>query len=263
MIAARQPLPVVEVDLGEGVRAAFTTRAGGVSTGAYAALNLGLHVADDVDDVLANRRLVERWAGGPVAFATQVHGADVALVEPWSGPTPESIGRFDALVSAHGAAIGVLVADCVPVLLADPEAGVVAAVHAGRRGLAGGVVQAALATMAAHGARPERVRAAIGPAICGACYEVPAALRAEVADVVPATWGTTSAGTPALDLPAGVAALLATAGVTRVERLATCTLTDEDYFSHRRAQRDGSVTGRFAGVIRTVSPRSGRVVRDR
>lgn len=256
-------LPVVEVDLGEGVRAAFTTRAGGVSTGPHAALNLGLDVSDEVADVLANRELVESWTGGPVVFATQVHGADVAVVEPSLGSTPTSIGRVDALVSARGVGIGVLVADCVPVLLADPEAGVVGAVHAGRRGLADGVVQATVATMVANGAQPARIRAAIGPAICGACYEVPAELRAEVAGVVPATWGTTAWGTPALDLPAGVAALLARAGVTHVQQLATCTLTDHRFFSHRRAQRDGSTTGRFAGVIRTVGRVPGVSARDR
>ena len=96
----------------------------------------------------------------------------------------------------------------------------------------------------------------IGPAICGTCYEVPAALRDEVAAVVPATWATTSAGTAALDLPAGVAALLAAAGVRQVTRLAICTRTDERFFSYR-AQRDHA--GRFAGVIRSVHPHAGRV----
>ena len=250
------PLAVVEVDLGQGVRAGFTTRAGG---------NLGLAVADEAEDVLANRRTVERWAGGPVAFSTQVHGAGIALVESMvspvgdavvrrrSGTSLTSVGRYDGLVAVHGAGIGVLVADCVPVLLADPGAGVVGAVHAGRRGLAGGVVQAALASMVAHGARPERIRAAIGPAICGECYEVPTELRAVVAAVVPATWGTTSWGTPALDLPAGVAALLAAAGVLRVQRLAICTRTDERFYSHRRAQQNGATTGRFAGLIRVTT----------
>ena len=223
------------VDLGDGVRAAFTTRACG--------------------DMRADRALVERWAGGPVAFATQVHGADVVVVEQGS----TAVGECDALVSASGAGVGVLVADCVPVLLSDPQAGVVGAVHAGRRGLAGGVVQAALAVMIASGARPERVRAAIGPAICGECYEVPAALRDEVAGVVPATWATTPAGTAALDLPAGVAALLAAAGVRHVARIAICTRTDERFFSYRRAPRDGYAAGRFAGVIRWVNPRPGRV----
>ena len=251
---ARTALPVVEVDLGEGVRAAFTTRSGGVSSGAHASLNLGLNVDDDPARVRANRRLVEAWSGRPVQFASQVHGVRVAIVGPElpRGSTPDSVAEVDALVSATGAGVAVLVADCVPVLLADPAAGVVGAVHAGRRGLADGVIQSALAAMVGLGARADRIRAVIGPAICGACYEVPADLRAEVAAVVPASWSTTSWGTPALDLPAGVAATLAAAGVSRVEDLAICTLTDERFYSHR-SQRGGPPTGRFAGVIRTTA----------
>jgi YfiH family protein len=143
----------------------------------------------------------------------------------------------------------VVVADCVPVLLADASAGVGAAVHAGRRGLVDGVVQAAVAAMVAAGARPGRVRAAIGPAICGRCYEVPAALRDEVADVVPGVAATTSWGTPALDLPAGVAAVLAAAGVTGVHRTGWCTHTDDRFFSHRRSTRTGEAPGRCAAVV--------------
>lgn len=254
----RTALPMVEVDLGRGVRAAFTTRAGGVSSGTHATLNLALHVADDPGAVLANRRLVESWSGGPVRYATQVHGVGVAIVGPdrSAGSTSASVGEFDALVSASGATIAVLVADCVPVLLADPAAGVVGAVHAGRRGLADGVVQRALAAMVGLGARPGEIRAAIGPAICGSCYEVPAELRAEVAAVVGASWSTTSWGTPALDLPAGVAAVLAAAGVHRIDDLGICTATDERFFSHR-AQRGGPATGRFAGVIRTTTQNPG------
>ena len=252
-----EPVSVLAVDLGPGVRAGFSTRAGGVGSGPQAGLNLGLNVSDRVDDVLANRALVARWVGGPVVFATQVHGVDVAVVgsplAPPTEPAAPSIGCYDGLVCASGIAIGVLVADCVPVLLADPEAGVVGAVHAGRRGLAAGVVQAALARMVALGARPGRTRAAIGPAICGACYEVPAPLRAAVSDVVPDTWATTSWGTPALDLPAGVGAVLAAAGVLAVQRLDTCTLTDQRFYSHRRAQRDGTGNGRFAGLIRAAA----------
>ena len=116
-------------------------------------------------------------------------------------------------------AVAVLVADCVPVLLADPEAGVVAAVHAGRRGLVAGVVEAAVAAMVAQGADVGRMRAAIGPAIAGESYEVPAELQDEVVAVVPETRATTSWGTPALDLPAGVAAVLAAAGVEHVTQL--------------------------------------------
>jgi len=163
----RETLPVVTVDLGEGVRAAFTTSSGGVSTGDHATLNLGLGVGDRAQDVLTNRALVADWVGGPVRFGTQVHGRDVVVVgkvtSPAPGPDP-SAGECDGLVSSRGRGVGVLVADCVPVLLADPVAGVVGAVHAGRRGLVAGVVQAALATMVAEGARVNRVRAAIGPA---------------------------------------------------------------------------------------------------
>ncbi|RYV52528.1 laccase domain-containing protein [Pengzhenrongella frigida] len=239
-------------------------RDGGVSVGTYASLNLGLHVADDPAHVVVNRRLLEEWAGGTVAFATQRHGVEVAVVDPVVGtdPAPTSVGEFDALVSATGAGVAILVADCVPVLIADPVAGVVGAVHAGRAGLAAGVVQEAVAAMVRLGARPDRMRAAIGPSVCGECYEVPAELRAEVSAVVPAAWARTSWGTPSLDLPAGVAATLAVAGVRSVERVAICTLTDERFYSHR-AQRDGGATGRFAGVIRRTPPDPGRVGGDR
>ena len=245
--------PVVEVDLGAGVRAGFSTRGGGVSRPPYDALNLGYAVGDDPSAVDRNRAGLERWAGAAVAYATQVHGARVVVLShpPAAGST--SVGEADALVSVSPqVAVAVLVADCVPVLLADPEAGVVAAVHAGRRGLVAGVVEAAVAAMVEQGAAVRRVRAAIGPAIAGQSYEVPAALQDEVASVIPQTRATTSWGTPALDLPAGVAAVLDAAGVEHVTHLARDTWTDPALFSFRRSQR----TGRFAGVVRPV------VVRD-
>jgi YfiH family protein len=239
--------PVVEVDLGSGVRAGFSTRAGGVSRPPYDALNLGDGVGDEPAAVDRNRERLVRWAGAPVAFATQVHGAGVLVL---SGPPAQgsrSVGEADALVSVDpGTAVAVLVADCVPILLADAAAGVVAAVHAGRRGLVAGVVQAAVATMLAEGAQVERLRAAVGPAIAGESYEVPAELRDEVAGVVPQTRATTSWGTPALDLRAGVVAVLAAAGVTRVVSLERDTWKDPTLYSYRRSPR----TGRFAGVIR-------------
>ncbi|QTE30661.1 polyphenol oxidase family protein [Pengzhenrongella sicca] len=248
----RTPVPVVEIDLGAGVRAGFTTRAGGVSAGPYASLNLGLNVADDERDVATNRALVGGWAGGPLTFATQVHGAAIAVVPAGVGPDAAPARHVDGLVAGPGVAVGVLVADCVPVLLADSGGRAVAAVHAGRAGLASGVVQAAVAALGAAGVPAGRIRAAIGPAICGACYEVPAELRAAVAGVVPAVWATTSWGTPALDLPAGVAAVLAAAGVRDVQRVDACTRTDLRFYSHRRAQANGATTGRFAGVIRAT-----------
>jgi YfiH family protein len=135
------------------------------------------------------------------------------------------------------------------VLLADPRRGVVAAVHAGRAGVAAGVVAAAVRAMEEAGGRRHDIRAAVGPAVCGCCYEVPHALRDEVAAVVPHVASTTSWGTPSLDLPGAVAQGLRDAGTGAVHELGTCTRTDERFFSHRRATAEGSVTGRFAGVV--------------
>ncbi|WP_435735675.1 polyphenol oxidase family protein [Cellulosimicrobium sp. PMB13] len=254
-------LPVLEVDLGPGVRAGFTTRAGGVSPSPWDSLNLGLGVHDDAARVRANRRRASTWLGRPALFSTQVHGTGVVVLDrDLAGPDgvdvpADSVGDADALV-ATGAAdvgLGVLVADCVPVLLADAAAGVVATAHAGRRGLAEGVVPAVLGAMAAAGADLRRVRAAVGPAVCGSCYEVPATMRDEVAVARPATWSTTSWGTAALDLPAGVGADLEAAGVASVERTGVCTVEDDRWFSHRRATRAGATTGRFAGLVALVS----------
>lgn len=249
------------VDLGDGVHAFFTTGAGGVSpapwstSGGGGGLNLGLNVSDDAARVAVNRSLAAERLGAPVAFATQVHG-DVVLElgaaerALWAGRRPPgSAGEGDALVtSERGLGLGVLVADCVPVLLADPEARVVGVAHAGRKGVLAGVVHRALDALVARGADPARVRAAVGPAVCGRCYEVPAAMRDEVAAAVPEAFATTSDGTPGLDLPSGVVAQLAARGVvaTRVER---CTLEDPELFSHRRASAAGTTTGRQAGIV--------------
>jgi YfiH family protein len=242
--------PVLEVDLGPGVRAGFTTRAGGVSAPPWDTLDLGLNVGDDPARVRANRARVAAWAGAPLAWASQVHGTGVHVVTGPADGGRDTVGEADALVSAApGTGVGVLVADCVPVLLADAEAGVVGAAHAGRRGLAAGVVQAALAAMVARGADVRRVRAVVGPAISGPRYEVPEAMQREVAAVVPETACRTDAGTPGLDLPAGAAAVLRRAGVADVLLTGWCTDTDERFFSHRRAQRAGTTTGRSAGVV--------------
>ncbi|MEU4360690.1 peptidoglycan editing factor PgeF [Promicromonospora sp. NPDC023987] len=251
------------VDLGDGVHAFFTTGTGGVSPAPWSTpgeggLNLGLNVADSAERVAVNRSLAAERLGAPVAFATQVHGDRVLELGPaertrWAADRPPaSAGEADALVTAErGLGLGVLVADCVPVLLADPEARVVGVAHAGRNGVLSGVVHRALDTLVARGADPARVRAVVGPAVCGKCYEVPAAMRDEVAAAVPATFATTSTGTPGLDLPSGVVAQLAARGVTaaRVER---CTLEDPELFSHRRATAAGTTTGRQAGIIALI-----------
>ncbi|WP_240643943.1 peptidoglycan editing factor PgeF [Antribacter gilvus] len=259
-IERTQGVPVLSVDLGPGVRAFFTTSAGGVSPAPWAAgrgggLNLGLGVSDDVDRVRENRARVASAVGAPVVFVTQVHGDGVLTVgsaerDAWSAETPPTAaGDADALVTAEaGLGLGVLVADCVPVLLADPVARVVGVAHAGRKGVLAGVVLRALDAMVARGAEASRIRAVVGPAVCGRCYEVPAAMRDEVASAVPETWSTTTVGTPGLDLPAGVLSQLAARGVT-AEDLGRCTVEDAALYSHRRASAAGTTTGRQAGVV--------------
>ncbi|MBL7500365.1 peptidoglycan editing factor PgeF [Frankia sp. CNm7] len=222
----------------------FTERAGGVSTGPYASLNLGGHVGDDPEAVATNRRRLTVRAGVPVHFTRQVHGARVLTFSAAGGwlrhPAPEA----DAMVTdIPGFGLGVLVADCVPVVFTAPGAAGVA--HAGRAGLAAGVVPATVAALAALGAEPGQLHAEVGPSVCGRCYEVPAAMRDDVAAAVPGTASTTRAGTPALDLRAGVAAQLRAAGVTDITVSERCTMEDPELFSHRR---DGARTGRFAGV---------------
>jgi YfiH family protein len=228
----------------------FTTRSGGVSCPPWDALNLGLHVEDEPRRALANRDLLARHLGtGWVNLPQQVHGAGVLTVdEKRAGRSRITHGGapgVDALVTARpDTPIGVLVADCMPVLLADPVARVVGAAHAGRRGLVGGVVQATLAAMADLGAEATHIAAVIGPSICGRCYEVPEAMRDEVDAVVPGTACETAAGTAGLDLVAGALAILRQAGVAaRATRI--CTAEDDRFYSYRR---DG-VTGRFAGVV--------------
>ena len=242
-------IPAIDVDLGPGTRALFTTRSGGVSTGPHAELNLGVNVDDEPELVAANFDRVSTSIGAPLALGRQVHGADVLEVPGPPDPGQSFVGTADALVSAaRHVGLAVVVADCVPVLLADPGRGVIGTAHAGRGGLLAGVVPAVIDAMRGLGARD--LRAVVGPAVCGSCYEVPAAMRDEVDAVVPGTATTTSWGTPALDLPAGVLAQLADGGVEHVEHVAACTFPDERFYSHRRWSADGERRGRFAGVVR-------------
>ncbi|MFF9842196.1 peptidoglycan editing factor PgeF [Streptomyces sp. NPDC013740] len=230
-----------------GAHFAFTDRWGGVSAVPYEELNLGGAVGDDPAAVRANR---ERAAGALgldpalVVWMNQVHGADVAVVEgPWR---QDAVPSVDAIVTDRpGLALAVLTADCVPVLLADPVAGVVAAAHAGRPGMVAGVVPATVSRMAELGARPERIVARTGPAVCGRCYEVPETMRAEVAAVEPAAHAETSWGTPAVDVTAGVLDQLARLGVTDVTASGVCTLESLDHYSYRRDR----TTGRLAGYV--------------
>ena len=239
------------VDLGEGVGAAFLTRHRGVSAAPYGSLNLGLHVGDSRDHVVANRILAARALGlaaDRVAWAGQVHGAGVAVVtESHAGrgatSADDALPGVDAMVTTSTVPLAMLVADCVPVLLARGDASGVAAVHAGRRGLLAGVLSAA-----ADALRSDRSRllAVVGPHIGACCYEVGDDVHADAVSAEPALDARTTAGRPALDLAAGVRAALHRAGVTVTAEVGECTACGPDrWFSYRR---DG-VTGRTAGVV--------------
>jgi polyphenol oxidase len=255
---------VAEDLLGAGVVAAFTGRAGGTSAAPYATLNLGLRVGDDPRRALANRRRVATvlgLAGRPWALARQVHSATVLAVDAGrlgQGP-PEAkppLGDGDGLVTdGTGVVLAVLTADCAPVLLADPAAGVVGAVHAGWRGLAAGVVEAGVAAMAELGADPAACVGLVGPAVGGCCYEVGADVRDAVGARYPDALATTRDGRPALDPAAGAAQALRRAGAGQVRVAGECTFDlEERYFSHRR---DHGRTGRQAGIIALVPSATG------
>ncbi|MFJ8467032.1 peptidoglycan editing factor PgeF [Streptomyces swartbergensis] len=231
-----------------GAHFAFTDRWGGVSAAPYEELNLGGAVGDDPDAVRTNRELAAKSLGverDRVVWMNQVHGADVAVVDgPWGSSS--GIPSVDAIVTTRrGLALAVLTADCVPVLLADPVAGIAAAAHAGRPGMIAGVVPAALRAMTDLGAEPSRIVARTGPTVCGRCYEVPEVMRAEVSAIEPAAYAETSWGTPAVDVSAGVHAQLERLGVCDRAQSPVCTLESDDHFSYRRDR----TTGRLAGYV--------------
>ncbi|GAU68268.1 hypothetical protein SSP35_07_00700 [Streptomyces sp. NBRC 110611] len=218
-----------------------------MSAAPYEQLNLGGAVGDDPRAVRTNRARAAGALGldpAAVVWMNQVHGRDVAVVD---GPWREAdIPCVDAVVTARrGLALAVLTADCTPVLLADPVAGVAGAAHAGRPGLVAGVVPAVVEAMRKLGAEPSRILAYTGPAICGRCYEVPEAMRADVSAVVPEAYATTSWGTPAVDVTAGVRAQLAAAGMVVREDSHICTRESADHFSYRRDR----TTGRLASYV--------------
>ncbi|MBB2992569.1 hypothetical protein FHR72_004070 [Mycolicibacterium iranicum] len=222
-----------------------TTRAGGVSKPPFATFNLGDHVGDDPVAVAANRRRLADAIGlgeGGVAWMNQVHSSTVAVVDHGGG----SVDDTDGLVTTRPRlALAVVTADCVPVLMADARAGVVAAVHAGRVGAAGGIVARALETMTDHGADVADVSVLLGPAVSGANYEVPEAMAAEVEQALPGSRTRTGRGTPGLDLRAGIAAQLRSLGVRSIDVDPRCTVADRNLFSHRR----DNPTGRLASLI--------------
>lgn len=226
----------------------FTERDGGVSAPPFGPMNLSLRVGDADQAVCSNRELVLSWIGpGPerLAWMRQVHGVRVVRAPGGEAGDCDEQEADAIFTDSPAVALGVLVADCAPVLLADPVAGLIGAAHAGRVGMAAGVVPALVSAMTRAGASTARMRAMIGPAICGGCYEVPARMRDEVATAVPGSACVTRKGTAGIDLRAGLHGQLAALGVGSVSGDGRCTAESAELFSHRR---DGQ-TGRFAGLI--------------
>ena len=245
-----------------GADVAVTTRHGGVSDGPFGSLNLGLHVGDDPHRVITNRERAAEAFGvelDALVFAQQVHGADATVVGPvergrGTRRMGDAISSTDILVTtALDTTLAILVADCVPVALLDPEARVLAAVHAGWRGTAAGVSTRALHTMGSLGARPERVVAFIGPGAHPARYQVDhdvydALARAVEPQTLPAEVARPDGSDHwCVDLMAANRQQLLLAGVTPAH-IFDCGVTtaDDDYFSDRAARP----CGRFALMAR-------------
>ena len=215
----------------------FTDRTGGFSTGALLSRNLATHVGDDQATVLSNRAELENLLGLPIQFMNQVHGNVVAPVgsEIIAEPTA------DALVTqSAGIGLAVMVADCIPLLLANSKT--VAAVHVGRKGLMNNVALAAIKEMRSRDA--SEIRAVVGPSICGQCYEVSQDIYEEVTKTFPLAASKTQDGGVSLDLSRALIDQLQTIGVRVIDE-GRCTVEESNLYSHRR---DG-VTGRQVGVV--------------
>jgi YfiH family protein len=254
-------LPVLTSPLLElpGVRHAFFTRQGGVSQGVYASLNVGAGSKDDPDAVAENRRRAAAHLGAAsVVSAYQVHSATALVAD---GDWPAGPPQADAVVSATpGVVCGALAADCAPILMADPEARVVAAAHAGWKGALTGVAEAAIARMEALGARRERIVAAIGPCIAPASYEVGPEFVQRFKDADPAYGRFFTPGVSddkrQFDLPGFVLARLRAAGVGQCEWIGRDTCAEPDlFFSNRRAFKLGEPDyGRLLSAIAIIPP---------
>ncbi|MCB2087504.1 MAG: peptidoglycan editing factor PgeF [Sphingomonadaceae bacterium] len=252
-----EPVEVSRAAVLEGIPHGFLGRRGGVSTGLVAGLNVGIGADDNVDSIIDNRRrAVEAVAPGAQLVACyQVHSPDVvAVFEPWGD---DARPRADALVTDRPEMVlGIVTADCAPILLADRAAGVIGAAHAGWRGAHGGVAENTVEAMCALGARRERIAAAIGPCIAQFSYEVDDGFRAQFTQEDERFFAVGKPGHWQFDLEAYVAARLARAGVGRIEPLGLDTYAAPDrFFSFRRATHAGEPTyGRQFSLIANESP---------
>ena len=243
---------VIRSPLLEGVPHGFLGRRGGVSLGTLAGLNVGHGAEDDSAAVAENRRraIAAVLPGAQLATVYQVHSPDAVEVRaPWPH---DDRPRADAMVADRpGLLLGVVTADCAPVLLADREAGVIGAAHAGWRGAHGGVIESTVREMERLGARPGRIAAAIGPAIAQPSYEVDAGFRDSFTAGDGRFFAPGREGRWQFDLEGYVADRLHAAGVESIDRLGLDTYADETrFFSYRRATHRGEPTyGRQFSLI--------------
>lgn len=256
----RTPLERLTSPLLTGFDHGFFTRRGGASSGVFAGLNCGLGSSDQTDSVIMNRaRVAEDLGLAPdhLFGVHQIHSADVVLIdEAFAAAPPVEKPRADALVTAiPGMALSVLTADCLPVLLADPEAGVIGAAHAGWRGALAGVLENTVQMMEQSGATRSAIRAVIGPAITQSAYEVSPDFRDSFTakDPLYARFFTAPPGArPLFDLPGFGLHCLREAGVGEAAFCGACTYADPArFFSYRRATHQNEADyGRLISAIR-------------
>jgi YfiH family protein len=248
-------LDIVRSGLLEGVPHGFFGRKGGVSVGSVAGLNCGLGSGDDPKAVETNRSLAAHAVipSAPIASVYQIHSPTAVIVT--EAMTYDERPRADALVTDRpGLLLGVVTADCAPVLLADVEAGVVAAAHAGWRGATSGITEQTIAAMISLGANVERIVAAVGPCLARASFEVDHDFADRLLADGPDNegfFGEGPSGKPHFDLEAYLVARLAAAGVRGIEALGLDTYALEDrYYSYRRAtHRNEPAYGRQLSLI--------------
>ncbi|PWR25623.1 peptidoglycan editing factor PgeF [Zavarzinia aquatilis] len=237
--------PVFSASCLSGLSHGFYGRRGGVSEGIYSSLNCGLGSSDAREAVLENReRIAGALGAGALLSLHQIHSTEVVTVDaPWA---PGEGPKADAMVTARkGLALGILTADCAPILFADKQAGVIGAAHAGWKGALGGIAEATVAAMVALGAAPSRISAVIGPCIGRSSYEVGPEFEARFIESDGAAAAAffhrpDPAGRPYFDLPAFVADRLRRAGIGTIELTGLDTFAGEaDFFSFRRTTHRG------------------------
>ena len=242
-----------QFDASDMVRHGFFGRVGGVSQGDFGELNVSFAVGDDPDAVSHNRNLVAgTMGGGSLVILRQVHSSRVVTVE--AGAVPDAAVEADALVTRRAdVLLGILTADCAPLLFLDPHAGVIGAAHAGWKGALGGIVDNTLTAMESLGAQRRRITIAIGPTISGINYEVGPQFMGDALALNPGAvdaFFLPETGREHFDLPAFLAGDAIRAGAAAFTRHDTCTYAHpEQFFSHRRATHQDGRTGRQIAAI--------------